>query len=30
VSAGLPGLTAMEPERLLAIRTRLVLDARFV
>ena len=30
VAQGLPGLTAMEPERLLAVRTRLVLDARFV
>ncbi|OUE09204.1 Chaperone protein DnaJ [Clavibacter michiganensis] len=30
VAAGLPGLSAMDPERLLAVRTRLVLDARFV
>ncbi|OUE27691.1 DnaJ domain-containing protein [Clavibacter michiganensis] len=30
VAAGLPGLHAMDPERLLAVRTRLVLDARFV
>ncbi|RIJ53355.1 NERD domain-containing protein, partial [Clavibacter lycopersici] len=30
VAAGLPGLNAMDPERLLAVRTRLVLDARFV
>ncbi|MFS4506094.1 J domain-containing protein [Clavibacter sp. Sh2141] len=30
VAAGLPGLRAMDPERLLAVRTRLVLDARFV
>ncbi|MDA3805525.1 DnaJ domain-containing protein [Clavibacter sp. CT19] len=30
VAAGLPGLTPMAPERLLAVRTRLVLDARFV
>lgn len=30
VAAGLPGLGAMDPERLLAVRTRLVLDARFV
>ena len=29
VAAGLPGLSAMDPERLLAVRTRLVLDARF-
>ena len=30
VAAGLPGLTALDAERLLAVRTRLVLDARFV
>ncbi|WP_143753231.1 nuclease-related domain-containing protein, partial [Clavibacter michiganensis] len=30
VAAGLPGLHAMDAERLLAVRTRLVLDARFV
>lgn len=30
VTAGLPGLSAMDAERLLAVRTRLVLDARFV
>jgi len=30
VAAGLPGLASMEAERLLAVRTRLVLDARFV